>query len=261
QAHAVVWFRGATYDLGTLGGPDSTASLINDRGQVAGWSYTSYVANASGVPDVHPFVWENGRMTDLGSFGGSVGAPSFINNRGQVVGVSNLAGDEAMHPFLWSRGTGMRDLGTLGGTYAHPDWVNDVGDVVGYSTTADVDGHHLGRAFYWHRGRMTNLGTIGTDQASEAFSINNRGIIVGLTFVLGGDDLNGFLSDNGGPLIPLDTLVVPASPIHVISAVAINDRGEITGTGLLPDGSIHPIVLVPWDQGHDDAAEEDGGSG
>jgi hypothetical protein len=86
-------------------------------------------------------------------------------------------------------------------------------------------------------------------------------MIVGGTFVPGGDDLNGFLSDNGGPLIALDMLVVPASPIHVISAVSINDRGEITGTGLLPDGSIHPIVLVPWDQGHDDTAvEEDGGS-
>lgn len=252
RTHAVLWINGAIHDLGTLGGPDSTAAYINDRGQVAGWSYTSYKAGPSGVPAMHPFVWENGRMTDLGSLGGTIGAPSFLNERGQVVGVSNLAGDLILHPFLWSRAAGMHDLGTLGGTYAHPDWLNEAGNVVGYSTTAD----HLGRAFYWHRGHMTNLGTLGTDEASEAFSINNHGLIVGQTFVRGGDDLNGFLSDNGGPLINLNSLVRAGSKLHVIAAVAINDRGEIAGSGRLPNGDIHPIVLIPLDEDAEDPGDE-----
>lgn len=61
-------------DLGTLGGPDSAAEVNNDRGEVTGWSYTSFVANpSSGTPNVDPFLWspEDGKMTDLGSLGGT----------------------------------------------------------------------------------------------------------------------------------------------------------------------------------------------
>lgn len=249
QTHATLWFEGRLRDLGTLGGPDSAAVLINNRGQVAGWSYTSYRTNANGVPNTHPFLWENGMMTDLGSLGGSVGAPAFMNERGQVTGASNLAGDKIVHPFLWSRATGMRDLGSLGGSYGHPNWINEAGDVVGISSTADS----LLRAFYWHDGHMVNLGTLGTDPSSLADGINNRGQIVGISY--GDSDQRGFVSDRGGPIIDLNTLIRPGSKLHILDALSINDRGEIVGTALLPNGDVHPIVLLPYDADHDDAAD------
>jgi len=115
QTHAFLWQDGEMQDLGTLGGPDSNALLLNDSGQVAGVSFVNSIANPSGVPTVDPFVWEQGRMADLGTLGGTFGAPYWLNNRGQVVGLSNLAGDMTYHPFLWTEPGPMHDLGTLGG--------------------------------------------------------------------------------------------------------------------------------------------------
>ena len=58
------WF--GTLDLGTLGGTYSSASGINDNGQVVGYSYTS-----SG--EMHAMSWtREGGMVDLGTLGGGV---------------------------------------------------------------------------------------------------------------------------------------------------------------------------------------------
>lgn len=246
ETRAVLWHDGSVHDLGTLGGPDSTAEMINERGDVTGYSYTSFTANPStGTPTVDPFFWsrDGEQMIDMGGLGGTFGAPFWMNNRGEVVGASNLAGDIDTHPFIWSREKGMEDLGTLGGTFGHPDWINDAGDVVGTSTDA---GGHL-RAFLWHAGKMTNLGTVGTDPDSEALSINAHGQIVGGSYELGVADLHGFLWENGGPMVDLNALVHPKSTVKVIFATQINEGGEIAGTGLLPNGDTHAILLIPCD--------------
>jgi probable HAF family extracellular repeat protein len=109
QTHAFLWRAGEMQDLGTLGGPDSNAVVVNDRGQVAGESFINFIANASGVPTMDPFLWEKGQMVDVGTLGGTFGFPSWLNNRGQVVGASNLPGDQTFHPFLWDRGA-LKDL-------------------------------------------------------------------------------------------------------------------------------------------------------
>ncbi len=251
ETHAFLWQDGFMRDLGTLGGPDSSALINNNQGEVAGWSYTSFVANPStGTPSVDPFLWspEDGKVTDLGSLGGTFGAPFFMNNLGQVVGVSNLPGDLIVHPFLWSKSEGMKDLGTLGGTYGHPDWINDAGEVVGFSKIAGVQAG--GHAFLWRRGVMTDLGTIGTDPVSEAFNINSLGQIVGGTFIWFGPDLHGFLSENRGPIVDLNKLVLPGSNVRVATGLLINDLGEIAGRGILPNGDEHAVVLIPCDENH-----------
>jgi probable HAF family extracellular repeat protein len=172
-----------------------------------------------------------------------------MNNRGQVIGVSNLPGDLIVHPFIWSKSEGMKDLGTLGGTYGHPNWINDEGEVVGFAQFA---GDQSGHAFLWRNGVMTDLGTIGTDPASEAGSFNSRHQIVGGTFIFGGLDLHGWLWENGGPIVDLDTLTLPGSGLTVIGGNLINDRGEIAGKGRLPNGDEHAILLIPCDENHPD---------
>lgn len=250
ETHASLWWGSGKIDLGTLGGPDSAALDINELGQVAGWSYTSYHANELGVPDVHPFVWSvrDRKMRDLGTFGGACGMASGINNRGEVVGYSTFADNVTEHPFLWTVKNGMRDLGTLGGSFAHANAINDRGEVIGYSTmltSGRAPAYNKGRAFYWYKGVMKNLGTFGDDY-SDANGINNRGQIVGETFSAPtGEPLRGWISNRGGPIVDLNTLIDPDAGYEIIAGGYITDAGVIGAQAILPNGEQHPVMLVP----------------
>jgi probable HAF family extracellular repeat protein len=234
ETHAFLWQNGVMRDLHTLGGPDSNAFAINERGEVA----------------------EDG-MIDLGGLGGTAGAVVWINDRGQIAGVSNTSGDVTTHPFIWSKWEGMQDLfehGGLGGTFGHPDWINDAGEVVGYATLAGELGAH---AFLWRNGVMTDLGTLGTDDQSEASFINSHAQIVGGTFNDSGD-LRGFLWEHDGPMVDLNTLIVSPSGMYVRAATLINDRGEIGCLGEGPGDTLeHACLLVPCDENHPDIEDCD----
>jgi probable HAF family extracellular repeat protein len=258
QTRAFLWQNGVLRDLGTLGGPDAVASFVNDRGQVAGFSYTDFTVNPStGVPTTHPFLWKNGKMTDLGTLGGTVAGPligftfGYFNNHGELVGASNLAGDVTQHPFLWTEPEGMKDLGTLGGTFGYANWINDAREVVGIANTV---GDQFLHAFLWKDGVMTDLETVGSDPSSEAKSINSRGQVVGASFDLStaNVDLHGFLWEDGGPIVDLNTLVPPGSGVTVTNAFDINDRGEIAGNGFLANGDARAVLLIPCDEDHAD---------
>jgi probable HAF family extracellular repeat protein len=255
QVHAFRWTRSrGMQDLGTLGGTDSNAISINERGQIVGWSFTNTIANpvvdtcggAVNVPTEDPFLWENGKMIDLGSLGGTCGQAWALNNRGQVVGFSDLAGDSGAHAFLWDQAGGMQDLGTLGGDTGGAASINDAGDVVGGDSRTDGSGG----SFLWRHGVMTDLGTVGTASGSVALGINSRRQIVGTLFDNNGNEIGGFLWEDDGPMVDLGTLIPTNPDLQLDHVFQINDRGEITARGTFSNGDTHAFVLIPCDENH-----------
>ena len=251
QTRAFLWQGGQMQDVGTLGGPDAFAVFENERGEIAGFSYTNSTPNpTTGFPTLDPFLWEDGKMLDLGGLGGTFGQPTALNNRGQVVGFSNVAGDQSSHPFFWSQGK-LIDLytNTTGGNPLTADAINDAGEIVGAaafpSQTYD--------AYLRKGGVATDLGHLNGDCTSEAWAINSGGQVAGISFSCDGVTARAFLWENGS-LVDLNTLIPASSSLQLVWPMAINDRGEIDGVGNPPgcsDSAVcgHAFVLIPCAEG------------
>jgi probable HAF family extracellular repeat protein len=237
QTQAFLWQNGHMQNLGTLGGHDAAAYIVNNRGQVAGMSYTNDIPSAStGFPTLHPFLWENSRMIDLGTLGGTAGGLIDLNNRGQVLGVSNLAGDQSADMFLWDNGK-LTDLTaqSRGGTLWLASAINDAGQIVG---GASFPGRDFDAAV-WQNGVLTDLGTLDGDCYSFADSINSRGQIVGSSYSCDGNTIRAFLWQNGS-IFDLNDLIPPNSALQLVGCppdglcLSIFDNGDIAAFGTVP---------------------------
>jgi probable HAF family extracellular repeat protein len=256
QFRAFLWRNGVMRDLGTLGGPDAYAAFVNDRGQVAGYSFTNSIPNpvatacggAMQVPTEAPFFLEDSGsgMTNVGTLGGNCGFANDMNGSGVVVGYSDLAGDLTGHPFRWTRSERIKDLGTFGGTFGYALAVNDTGEIVGGATTQNDQAFD---AFLWKNGVMKNLGTLAGDCGSLAQSINSKDQVTGQSLSCDGTSSRAFLWENG-QMIDLNTTVGPDSDLQLLDALEINERGEIIGQGALADGNQHVFLLMLCDDKH-----------
>jgi probable HAF family extracellular repeat protein len=172
--------RGIKVDLGSLAGLGSVVRDLNNRGEVVGFSLTSFLPDPSGsghpTSTFHAFLYRHGKISDLGTLGGPDSEANFINDRGVVVGSSFTVNSPEPHAFLYCHGR-MRDLGTLGGSFSVAAAINDQGAVVGASSTSTSALH----GFIDRHGQMGDLNNlIPADSGfviTNARDINDRGQI------------------------------------------------------------------------------------
>jgi probable HAF family extracellular repeat protein len=251
-----LWQNGLMTSLPTLGGNNGGADGVNNRGQVAGVAEntTLDVTCPSSELQAEPVIWENGKIQQLPTFPGDPdGGANAITDKGQVVGWSGdcyTGSTSSLHALLWQKGT-VTNLGSLGGTlYNNAIGINDKGQVTGGSDLPGDTNFFAGpfstvHAFLWQNGVITDLGTLPGDAQSFGLSINNKGQVVG------GFISRAFLWQNG-VMTDLNTLVPgpPFSPLYLLVAWDINDRGEIAGLGLASTGEQHAFLAIPCDEDH-----------
>jgi probable HAF family extracellular repeat protein len=218
-------------DLGTLGGTESVAEGISDRGWVAGG------ATLAGNQSVHAFLWRDGVMTDLGTLGGINSQEQWPvkDNQGLIVGSSETA---ATDPF------------------------NE--DFCGFDANSGGSVPPTGLiclGFLWQDGEMTALPTLGGNNA-QAWGVNNRGQAVGMT------EQSTQHQNCAAPQV-LDIQAVVWGPeqdqIHALAplpgdvsawAIGINDHAQVIGVSgdcVSPNfngnSGITPLHAVLWQHG------------
>jgi probable HAF family extracellular repeat protein len=215
--------------LGTLGGRDSDARAINDKGQVVGGSMIA------GDSASHAFLYDGTVMKDLGALGGRNSSAHGINNSGQVVGESDIAVDSATpsldkstHAFLYD-GKTLKDLGTFGGKRSTAHGINDSGLIVGYNLATEGFAF-ASHAILYDGTTMKDLGSLG-GKSSSALAINDRGQVVGSSAITGGFARHAFLYD-GTTMKDLGSLGGKYS-----QALALNNRGQVVGFSYITEDS------------------------
>ena len=176
-------------DLGTLGGSESTARGINNRGQVVG------SAKLPGDFTRHGVLWTvrgaTLARTDLGVLHGDFSDTANLNDAGQICGRSssgerNAMGNDQNHAVLFQvsdEGVVTRtDLGTFGGAESDAAGINAAGLIVGGGPTEPKGSDHSDRAgMFWvdANGAVQRQVIEPPGGSSQAYAVNDAGWIVG----------------------------------------------------------------------------------
>jgi hypothetical protein len=159
------------------------------------------------------------------------------------------------HAVLWpNKDTEAIDLGFLGqGTplnYSEANGINDLSHVVGNGAVGS-----LVRGFLWRNGQMIGLAALSGQVVSEAYAINNRGLIAGRSNLYPVIWRYDFSNPNSTPTI--SQLPIP-SEFFSATPTALNDAGDVAGYAGSPNIDAHAILwrnsvaidLGVWPGGH-----------
>ena len=144
-------------------------------------------------------------------------------------------------------------LASPGGEFIYTDFVlpghgiNGAGNMVGYARNADFSAE---RAVFWASSSSPAviLSTVGEFTNAVAAGISDNGQIVGIGYNEDFSKQRPFLWPSATSQgIDLTTFFPAGSnwDLDSMFAVTINNRGEIVGSGLFTDGTVHNFVLIP----------------
>jgi len=196
-SHAFLWQDGVMKDLGTLGGSESHAIAINDKGQVIG--YSKYDDNE----DAQPFIWENNKMSMIFTPNGDhFSYVDDINNNGLILGGLGNCGNPSCKISAYLKDN---ELVYFGEDYNFFG-VNNNDEIVGVISNDNlIDNILYHYPFNEHSEMIDRIKRVGFNDGNVAVYIN-------------------------GEIIKLDDLVGDENIIFT-SVSSINDRGQILTTG------------------------------
>jgi probable HAF family extracellular repeat protein len=256
---AARWHSGVLTELPTLGGINSVALEINNRGEIIGASDDG-TSDATCMPPqkthFQAVVWapKTGKAQKLPPLpGDEVGLALKNNDKGQVVGTSGLCSNTTFggfglgpHAVLWDHGSPI-NLGNLGepeGVNVAAD-INSRGQVVGGAGVPGGSTH----PFMWTKATgMRDLGLMSADPADASntpYAINDHGQMVGASCDITLATCRGYIWQNG-VMTDLNDLIPADSPLYLISPFGISNNGDIAGLALvISTGEVHAFVASP----------------
>jgi len=210
-------------------------------------------------------VTGTGTSTPLLTLKASQGAAFGISPSGDWVagGAPNVIANQlaSLTPCLWQNGTFQALPLVSNFNYASATGVNDSGMASGmgftFNFSALEDPHASGHAVLFNNGAVTDLGTLPVDLNSAALGINNSGTVVGYSTTQTPDislftsallepasaSSHAFVYTNG-VMYNLSNLLVNGPGWQLTAASAINNAGQIVGTGIIQQQQ-HAFLLTP----------------
>ena len=227
---------------------------INPSGQIVGQFYSADFSVERAV------FWPNSNAAPIYlrqlSAEFPLGLASNINVSGNILGdACNDFNCTEGHAVFWATSTSAPvALASPGGEFIYTNIVlpgyhaiNGAGNMVGYAYNADFSAE---RAVFWASSTSPAviLSTVGEFTNAVAAGISDNGHIVGIGYNEDFSRMRPFLWPSATSQgIDLTTFFPAGSnwDLDSLFAAAVNNRGEIVGSGLFNDGTVHNFVLIP----------------
>ena len=182
------------------------------------------------------------------------GLASNINASGNILGDACDADFVECHAAFWASSTSTPvALASPGGEFIYTDIVlpghaiNGAGNMVGFAHNADFS---AARGVFWASSSSPAVVLSGVGEFTNTFAaaISDNGQIVGAGFNEDFSKQRPFLWPNAtSQAIDLTTFFPAGSnwDLDSLFTAAVNNRGEIVGSGLFNDGTVHNFVMIP----------------